>query len=386
MNGMSSRILSNFDLYGTIHSNKTNNTMKKLFYATAVVALACMTACSSLEREAGESALNQEISFLTLQKVNTKSPVDGIVFPDGYDMKVSAFHNLGSHPGDREVAADYFTGVTFSKSGTLWKEAKYWPLDGTLDFLVYATAGLKDAASGIVPSPVWGDAGNVARKVVLDIPDNSVKFDDILYGSSNEQKFIAAGNPLVLRHAETVVCFAAKANVPYDAVNNKGVTIDRITVDDAYYGGTLTILNPAAGKASGNLTAAWSALDEQKTHVAARVYQGASCAAQEPELTGLDLTATAASLNDKHFGEGYVILPEQPASRFTLTYTLHNGKDGDGTPLNNQMQYQYTCSGTWAQATKNLYTIDITLNEITVTPSVVDWTTASPVSVPIQNE
>ena len=69
-----------------------------------------------------------------------------------------------------------------------------------------------------------------------------------------------------------------------------------------------------------------------------------------------------------------------------MTYTLHNGKDGDGTPLNNQMQYQYTCSGTWAQATKNLYTIDITLNEITVTPSVVDWTTASPVSVPIQNE
>ena len=50
------------------------------------------------------------------------------------------------------------------------------------------------------------------------------------------------------------------------------------------------------------------------------------------------------------------------------------------------MQYQYICSGTWAQATKNLYTIDITLNEITVTPSVVDWTSASPVSVPIQNE
>ena len=360
--------------------------MKKLLFAAVVAALSCLTACSSLEREAGERAQNQEISFLTLQRVNTKSPVDGIVFPDGYDMKVSAFHNLGSHPGDREVASDYFTGVTFSKNGTLWKEAKYWPLDGTLDFLVYATAGLKDAASGIVPTPSWGDAGNVARKVVLDIPDNSVKFDDILYGASNEQKFIAAGNPLVLRHAETVVCFAAKANVPYDAVNNKGVTIDCITVDDAYYGGTLTILNPAAGKGSGNLEASWSNLDEQKSHVAARVYQGAACAAQEPDLSGLNLTATAASLNDKHFGEGYVILPEQVATRFTLTYTLHNGKDGDGTPLNNQMQYQYTCSGTWAQATKNLYTIDITLNEITVTPSVVDWTSASPISVPIRNE
>ena len=116
------------------------------------------------------------------------------------------------------------------------------------------------------------------------------------------------------------------------------------------------------------------------------MYQGTACAAQEPDLSGLHLTATASTLSDKHFGEGYVILPEQAATKFTLTYTLHNGRDGDGTPLNNQMQYQYSCAGTWAQATKNLYTIDITLNEINVTPSVVDWPSASPVSIPVNNE
>lgn len=353
---------------------------------TAVFGLACLAACSNLEREAEADALTHEIRFLALQKANTKSPVDGTLFPDGYNMVVSSYRNLGTHAGDGDQAGNYFTGISFSKQGTLWKEAKYWPLDGTLDFLAYSTAGLKDAAKGIVPAATWGESGNVARKVVLDIPDNAERFDDILYGAANEQNFVANGNTMVLKHAETVVCFAAKANVPYDAESNKGVTIDRITVDNAYYGGTLTILNPSAGRGTGPVSATWSGLDEQKTHVAARVYGGTPCAAQEPALSNLHLSSTAVTFADKHFGEGYVILPPQAATSFTLTYTLHNGKDGSGALLNSQMQYTYLCTGSWAQATKNLYTIDITLNEITVTPSVVGWTAASPVSVQVKDE
>ena len=362
---------------------KQNTQMKKQILMTAIAGLACLAACTQIEREAENNAHLRDIRFLALQRVNTKSPVDGTVFPDGYDLKVSAYRNLGAHAGDNDQAGTYFTGVTFSKSGTLWKEAKYWPLDGTLDFLAYATAGLKDPDKGIVPTASWGEGGNVARKVVLTIPDNSTKFDDILYGASNEQTYIANGNPLALNHAETVVCFAARANVAYDATNNKGVTIDRISVNDAWYGGKLTISNPAAGKGTGTLSAAWSELSSQKTHVAARVYGGAACAAQETELSAFHLTTTAATFNDKHFGDAYVILPPQQATSFTITYTLHNGKDGNNTPLNNQMQYLYTCSGNWEQGTKNLYTIDITLNEITITPSVVNWTPGTPVAVQI---
>ena len=365
------------------HHFKKQTQMKKQILMTAIAGLACLAACTQLEREAENDAQMREIRFLALQRVNTTSPVDGTVFPDGYYLKVSAFRNLGAHAGDADQAATYFTAVTFKKNETLWKEAKYWPLDGTLDFLAYGSAGLKDGSKGILPIANWGEGGNAAKKVVLTVPDNSGKFDDILYGASNDQTCIANGNPLVLNHAETVVCFSAKANVAYDASTNKGVTIESITIDDAYYGGKLTISNPAAGGGSGTLTASWSELSHQKTHVAARVYGDAPCESREAELSGLNLTTTAATFNDKHFGEAYVILPPQAATSFTITYTLHNGRDGDGTPANNQMQYVYTCSGSWEQATKNLYTIDITLNEITITPSVGDWAPGTPVAVQI---
>ncbi|MCR5708974.1 MAG: fimbrillin family protein [Bacteroidales bacterium] len=358
---------------------------RQLFVIAALAGLTCLAACNEVEPVADPDAPRQAIGIRTLASANTKSAVDGTVFPDGYDMKVSSYHNLGAHPGDGEVAADYFKNVTFTKTGTVWKENKYWPLDGTLDFLCYATAGLKDPTAGIVPAAVWGASGNAAAKVVLNVPDNSAKFDDVLYGAANAQHFTASGNPVLFRHAGTVVCFAAKANLAYDPSTNTGITIDGITVDDAYFSGTLTVQNPGAGGGSGDITAAWSALGDQKAHVAARVHGGVPCAASEPVLSGYNVPLTAVTLSTNPYGIGYVILPAQAATKFTLSYTIHNGKDGDGTALNNPMKYQYTCSGTWAQATKNLYTIDITLNEISIAASVSPWTSASPVSVPMQN-
>jgi len=354
--------------------------MKKCFTIVAVaVGMACLAACSHIVRDAEEGVLRKEIRILALHRANTKSPVDGSAFPSGYNLIVSAYRNLGTYQGDGDQAADYFAGVTFSQSGTVWKEAKYWPLDGSLDFLAYGTAGLKDADKGIRPTAVWGENSNVARKLVLTVPDNSVKFDDLLYGASNHQVYSANGNAMVLKHAEAVVCFAADANVAYDPETNKGVTIDGITIDNAYFSGKLTVLNPEAGGGSGTLSATWSDLGTQKNHVAARVYGGASCAVDEPALSGLHLTTTAATFDSHPFGNGYVILPAQTATRFTITYTLHNGKNGDGSNLNNQMQYQYRCSGNWDQGTKTLYTINIRLTEITISTSVATWQSGTPV-------
>ena len=351
----------------------------------AFAAMLAASACNQIEPVADSDSPLQAIGLRSIASVNTKSAVEGTVFPDGYDVKVSGYHNLGDHPGDGEIAADYFTNVTFSKTGTVWKENKYWPLDGTLDFLCFATAGLKNPSAGIVPTPTWGNAGNVASKLVLDVPDNSAMFDDILYGAANAQHFLSSGNPVVFRHAETVVCFAAKANLAYDPSANTGITIDGITIDDAYYGGTLTVLNPAAGGGSGDLTASWSAMTSQKTHVAARVHGGVPCSPSEAVLSAYNVPTTAVTLSTQPYGIGYVILPAQAATKFTLSYTIHNGKDGDGTPLNNHLKYQYTCSGSWKMATKNLYTIDITLNEITVAASVSPWDSAATTTVPMKN-
>ena len=352
--------------------------LKTFLLTAASLAMALLPACHPLEQEP-----LQDIRFLTSQHAITKSPIDGTTFPDNYDLVVSAYRNLGSHAGSSDAAGNYFTSVIFSKHASHWSESRFWPLDGSLDFLAYATTGLKDPNIGIVPTAVWGDeGGNVARKVVLTIPDNSALFDDILYGAVNHQVYAAGGTPLTLSHAETVVCFAAKANVAYDGTNNRGVTINSITLDGANYGGVLTIANPGAAGGSGELTASWSSLGHQKDHIPARVYGGAACTANDPALADLHLGTTATNLTQKHFGEAYVILPPQTARSFTIRYTVHNGKNGD-TPVNNVMEYTYDCSGSWAQGTKNLYTIEITLNEVVITPTVTDWVAGTAVTVQI---
>ena len=174
-----------------------------------------------------DSSSGQEISFRTMGGA-TKSAVSGTAFPVGYDILVSAYHNPVSASG-----ADYFEGIPFgydAVSGS-WKSEKgpkYYPMEGTLDFLAVASAGYNSAASGIAPTVVWGEDDNAARKAVLTVPDNSAKFDDLMYGAANGCSSGTAGSALVLRHAMTSVVFFAKSNVAYDASTNTGITITGI--------------------------------------------------------------------------------------------------------------------------------------------------------------
>ena len=210
-------------------------------------------------------------------------------------------------------------------------------MEGTLDFLAVASAGYNSAASGIAPTVVWGESDNAAKKAVLTVPDNSAKFDDLMYGAANGCSSGTAGSALVLRHAMTSVVFFAKSNVAYDASTNTGITITGITLDGAKFSGTLTVSNPSAGGGSGDLTAAWSSLGDQKDHIAARVWNSANSGVltNESALSELHLSTTAGSLSTDPFGEAYVILPPQAAVPFTISYTIHNGFASDGTtPVN----------------------------------------------------
>jgi len=367
--------------------------MKKLtaifaaFAAIVFVASCTIDEVSSLSQETAQ----EEIGIRTMgQNGLTKSAINGTAFPAGYDMLVSAYRNVGSHAGG-DAAANYFEGIQFAKDATSgsWKSikgAKYWPLDGTLDFLAVASAGYNTSANGIAPTCVWGESSNVAKKVVLTVPDNSVKFDDLLYGASNNQSPSAAGCNMVFKHAMTSVVFTAHCNVAYDATNNVGITIDGITIDGAKYSGTLTISNEqAGGNTSGaDLSAVWSGLGDQKDHISARVWNTANLGtnAGETVLSGLNLGTTSKAIADHPFGEGYVILPEQA----TVTYTVHNGFASDGTTkVDNQMEYQYTpAAGTWLQGNKYIYDLVFTLTEIKINPTVVDWNNQTPaVEVPI---
>ena len=356
--------------------------MKKFLYlAAAAAAFLSVASCNKDMSSVSVPAGNATEIALRAGGALTKSAINGTAFPQGYDMVVSAYRNLGSVPGE-DSAQDYFEGIRFgydAVSGN-WKSeqgAKYYPLDGTLDFLAVASAGYNDAATGIAPSAVWGESSNVAKKVVLTVPDNSGKFDDLLYSSANAEGLSASGTAMTFRHAMTSVVFLAKCNVAYNAGTNVGITVDGITIDGAKHSGTLTVSNPSAGGGSGDLSAAWSALGDQKTHVAARVWNASNTGilTNESALSGLNLTATSKSIASYPFGEGYVIMPEQASVPFTVTYTIHNGFASDGTTaLSKQVQYQYTPEATtWEMGKKNIYEIEFTLTEIQIVPTVVDW-------------
>lgn len=352
----------------------------KVLRSFPIVAASAMLLVAGCSREFAQgpvdSSSGQEISFRTMGGA-TKSAVSGTAFPQGYDILVSAYHNPVSASG-----ADYFEGIPFgydAVSGS-WKSEKgpkYYPMEGTLDFLAVASAGYNNPDAGIAPTAVWGEDDNAARKVVLTVPDNSAKFDDLMYGAANGCSSGTSGSALVLRHAMTSVVFFAKSNVAYDASTNTGITITGITLDGAKFSGTLTVSNPSAGGGSGDLTAAWSSLGDQKDHIAARLWNSANSGVltNESALSALHLSTTAGSLSTAPFGEAYVILPPQSAVPFTISYTIHNGFASDGvTPVDTQFQTQITPSGNWDMEKKNVYAITINGDDAPVViPTVIEW-------------
>ncbi len=352
--------------------------MKRLIIATlTATALLALSACN---KEADKGIYSETEIGLRAMSSATKSAISGTQFPDGYDMLVSAYFNIGSFAAG-DTPKNYFEGIHFAKNGTAWKsttQPKYYPIDGTLDFLAIASAGLNTAGNGIVPTATWGagDPSNVAKQVVVTVPDNSGKFDDLLYGAANAQGSSTSGTGIAFQHAMTSVVFVAKCNVAYDATTNVGITLNRITIDGAKYSGTLTVRNPAAAGGTGDLTAEWSNLDSQVEHQYARVWEVGNTGVRTNESTtiALDLGTDATNINTKPFGDAYVLLPAQAAVPFTIHYTQHNGFQADGhTELNVDHQYRVTPSGNWAMGKKNIYSLNFTLTEIQVTPEVTNW-------------
>lgn len=346
---------------------KHNNTMKRFLLILAAFGLLGLSACTNLEVQA-DPGTQKEIGFTPVTNLATKSegPIDGTALPADFDMRVSAYHNAVVTANSQ----DYFTGVKFAKNASNhWSEHKYWPLSGTLDFLAYACRGLNNASNGIVPTSVtWGDNSKVSEKVVMTVPDNDTKFDDLVYGGVLAKSWSddnGNGVTINFKHAYAVVMFTFTSTyAPTDwtsNTDNTGIEVTGVTVNGVSYGGPLTITNGATPSAS------WGTLNAAKTNVAAHM-------AGTVQLTG---TASTAA-----FGDAYIIIPPQSSASdtYTITYVLHMGKDGDGTTdLNKTLTYTGSFVTTdWEMGKKYVYAVSIQPHEIQVNPTVTDWTTPSP--------
>ena len=330
----------------------------KRFYFLAVAATAMLAACNKTEIVPTGDA--QEISFVAVNKVATKAPVDGDTFLTGDNMDVVAYLAAG----DGATAGTYFTETLFTNvSGTnTWAGKRYWPLsDATINFLAVTNTGggvtdhVQNAFDSTIP----------ASKVVSDLTgNNDATQTDLMFaaGQGTHQQGAAYTNVgMVFKHALSWINFKVRTGNGLTAADPK-IAINSITLNNVPVNGTLTVTNgnyatTGAECVTENLGATWSFTE--------RVNMKLIESGIVTDAYADDLLLTNAY---KEFGgNGVLVIPSDQTS-FTINYTI---TQPDGTP--NTFNYTYNLADDWTMAKKYVYHITMTLTEILIEPSVASW-------------
>jgi len=325
--------------------------MSRLSYIVLLLAIPVTVSC--IEVNDVKDKLDIRLSPQT--NVSTKAPVDGTVMPEGRTMVVSAYYNA-----DRGESGNYFTAAVFAKGLSTWVASgtpRYWPLDGSLDFLMYS-------ADGISATPSWND--KVTSGVTLTVPDNSSAQTDILHGRLDRQTRAFGGNPVVMRHAQALVMFIASSEVGYDGTANHGITIDRIALEGARYSGFVYMTYDPMQDGG---WCSWSDLASAKNKDVPNA-GGVMAFPYDVPQTAVDIADTGCHLG---IGGAGILVPEQPAVGICVYYTMHNGYDDAGAAINNSLQKALSLTEDWKEGKKYVYELHFVMNEIIVKPIVVDW-------------
>lgn len=319
--------------------------MKKLFLFSVAALAFCACSNDEVVSENKPTYEPKEISFAPLTKPNTRAAILDGTFPTTSAIQVAAY--------DAQNSKNFFNAAEFTyNSNNQWwgcSSPKYWPLSpATINFLGYA-----NLTSG---SAVWSSPN--AAGVTLTMADNSSSQNDLMY-AVGQGKVTQEGNSLVIpdkvdmvfKHAQALLTFNVKANVA------STITLKKITLNNAYFGGTLTIDNSNYNSTGTQsiTSATWGTPTEQKTT--------------------LDIfNATYAVTTSSEKKADIMVVPHPSAvsfDSFTLTYEI-GGND-----------YKYTFTPVdrnLAQATKYVYDITFTVHEIFINASVDPWTETTPIN------
>lgn len=336
--------------------------MKRFFFLT-VAATALFAACNKTEVvPTGEV---QEISFVAVNKVATKVPVDGTAFKDGDDMHVAAYIVAGS-----ETDGNFFGSTHFTKKdgADYWtgNPARYWPLTtSTINFL--AVTGTGGGASNSTTT----FTGSYASGATVILNDNSAFNQNDLMFAAGQGTHVQGGgyNPVAMtfKHALSWVKFyvCKKDQTGYDIVVNS------IKLNGASYQGTLTLsngqFNEETTQETGKVEASWSDTTP-KDGVLVPNIAGDGAA----QAVTLEYSSTGTTTDE--FGNGLLVVPGY-ATSFTINYTLTQAGG-----VANTFDYTYTLpdGGKWEMAKAYLYYISFDLSEIEIDPKVKDWATEMP--------
>ena len=363
--------------------------MKKVL-CFAAAAMAIFASCQKTEVVYNNDG-PQEIGIFAVNKVATKAPVSGTLYPEDYDMQVAAYVSAGA-----TTSGDYFDGALFKKNdqGT-WTGGKYWPLtSSTLNFLaVTQPATANDYTCKVTSVEFGNDSKDFTGKAVVNFDNNETtaeKFNqfDLMFAAGKESNSITEGGVgtytnvgLAFTHALSWINFTvAKNNV------TAKITVNSIRLSGASYGGTLTLTNAkynnATTSATSDVTPVWNPIDTKVDNV----YVPGGSADEGRTFAGKNTSAAAAApvvvgTTSAAFGNGLLVVPGdyvKDALSFTINYTIdQDGKDNTTSDVNT-FEYTYKLPVTkWVYAKKYTYAITMKLNEIEVAPSVEAWSDGS---------
>jgi len=317
------------------------------FLAVGVMSVSCLT--QGFEGPEHEIGVRPVSGLAT--KASSNGPINVNTFDQGRTIFLSAYFNDVNGTNHSQV---YFTDIPFTYYSSKWAggtsgtpNPKYWPHQGTMDFIALSKEGL----SGTVTT-------TPSSQIVYVMPDNSSIQDDVMMAYAGGQNCAAhEAVPLAFKHAQAQVSVKAKlAAAAYSS--NYGITIRSVVLRRAKYSGTVT------GTASGtnNVTFSWSNVGSPNAGV------------------GFGNASLALSTTEQSYGKGILVPAQSPTGvdgniDIIIEYTLKNGLPATGsTPEERDLSYVYTVPATnWTAGNKYIYVFSFSWNEITCEPTVSDW-------------
>ena len=324
--------------------------MKHFFLYLAGAAM-LLAAVSCLKMETVQDETPVEIGFKAMVNAPTKADpeLNGVSLGTDNDYVIYSAASADGSPKYFDPAATSYGGQLFAyfTDGAKWfpasgnpytKQHIYWPFGGVkVDFLAYALT--PDAKTALSPT---FHAETHAREFTVADWDTFANQYDVLYAVANGCVPGADGNvALAFKHAQALIAFTAKKS----ATTTVDLTINKITIKDLEYAGTLKVDNYRA-----NLKAGWT--------ISAHADKDLTAAEGISDFPyTLNSTATQVTTN--------LLVPEQSAKQIVINYSM-GGKTFD---------YELNIPRTpWEMGKKYTFNLEFSAAEITLTPTVDDWT------------
>ena len=359
----------------------------KISIAAAAFAFA-LAACTDIENSTGGTGLKEgsdatpdPIALMPLTYTPTKAIVTGTSFPDTLSIHAAAYFNedTGTTAGTK-----YFADIVFAKAqdSTKWfpKYTYYWPIQGTLSMYAITKNGKSDESEYNNVTVTFSDTDDKTFKIKVDKLEDD---QDILVGAHRNAKktsdamtFFHIGSLIEVQMASSED-FTVQTGDNTDKMS--GIAVTHVQIDTVKLNIPEFVLTRGDNNDSLSFTPTVSDVSAAGDSASRVIFPKASDTQDTLRLykqTTKDMYIFGRSQDS--LGQR-VIVPAQKKTTMTIKYKLYNGNDGQASPELKctvalpEIESQTDAKDKWLPGKKYTYKVTITLDKITIDPSVSDW-------------